>query len=101
MFHPRHAPDIAILKFLAGLVAVALLACLWAAASMGAGRLLHSPLLALAVLLVLGALAAGLRRLMLEIAERREAQDLGASELTTLTFPPEPRVQRPRPAQTR
>ena len=46
-------------------------------------------------------LAAGLRWLMVEIADRRAAQDLGASELTTLTFPPEPRVQRPRPSQLR
>ena len=101
MFHTRHTPDAAILKFLAVLVGLGLLACLWAAASMGAGRLLHSPLLALAVLLVIGALAAGLRWLLTEIAERRAAQDLGASELTTLTFPPEPRVQRTRPVQPR
>ena len=101
MFHSRHTPDIAILKLLVAVVALGLLACLWAAATMGAGRLLHSPLLALAVLLVIGALAAGLRWLMMEIADRRAAQDLGASELTTLTFPPERRVQRPRPSQLR
>ena len=101
MFHSRHNPDIAILKFLASLVAVALLACLSAAAMLGADRLVHSPLLALAVLLVLGALLAGLRWLLQEIADRRASDDLGASELTTLTFPPEPRVQRTRPAQLR
>ena len=101
MFHSRHSPDIAILKLLASLVGAGLLACLWAAATMGAGRLLHSPLLALSVLLVIVALVAGLRRLLQEIADRRAAQDLGASELTTLTFPPESRVQRTRSSQLR
>ena len=101
MFHSRHTPDIAILKLLASLVALGLLACLWAAATMGVGRLLHSPLLALALLLVLVALGAGLRRLLQEIADRRRSDDLRLSELTTLTFPPEPRVQRTRPAQLR
>lgn len=101
MFQSRHSPDIAFLKLLASLVGAGLLACLWAAAMMGAGRLLQSPLLALSVLLVIAALGTGLRRLLQEIADRRAAQDLGASELTTLTFPPEPRVQRTRPTQLR
>jgi hypothetical protein len=100
MFH-RRTPDIAVLKLLASLAALALLACLAAAAIVGVRTLAHSPMLATAIVVVAAVLAAGLRRLILEIADRRAAADLGASELTTLTFPPEPRVQRTRPAQLR
>ena len=101
MLHATRHPDTAVLKLLASLAALALLACVAAAAMLGVGTLVRSPLLATSVLLVAGVLGVGLRRLVLEIADRRAAQDLGASELTTLTFPPEPRVQRTRPAQLR
>ena len=101
MLHQRPNPDTALLKFLATVAALGLLACLFAAAMLGMGTLARSPLLAGSVVLVTGALAAGLRGLVAEIAERRASEDLGASELTTLTFPPEPRVQRTRPAQLR
>jgi hypothetical protein len=101
MFHSRPTPDTAFLKLLASLVALGLLACLLAAALLGVGTLAHRPLLATSVVLVAGVLLAGLRRLVREIADRRAAQDLGASELTTLTFPPESRLQRPRSSQLR
>jgi hypothetical protein len=101
MLHSRRTADTAVLKLLASLAALGLLACLAAAAMVGVRTLARSPMLTTSGLLVAGVLAAGLRRLILEIADRRAAEDLGASELTTLTFPPEPRVQRTRPAQLR
>ena len=101
MFHHRRNPDTAILKLLASVAALGLLACLSAAAVVGVGTLARSPVLATSVLLVTGVLAVGLRHLLAEIAERRAADDLGASELTTLTFPPESRVQRTRPSPLR
>jgi peptidoglycan/LPS O-acetylase OafA/YrhL len=101
MFHSRRTPDTALLKLLASVAALGLLACLSAAALVGMGTLARSPMLATSVVLVIAALALGLRRLVAEIADRRRAEDLGASELTTLTFPPEPRVQRTRPSQLR
>jgi len=101
MFQSTRNPDTALLKLLASVAALALLACLFAVAMLGVRTLAHSPMLATSVVLVTGALAVGLRRLVAEIADRRAAQDLGASELTTLTFPPEPRVQRTRPSQLR
>ena len=101
MFHSRRTHDTALLKLLAGAAALGLLACLSAAAMLGMSTLAHSPMLATSVVLVTGALAVGLRRLVAEIADRRVAEDLGASELTTLTFPPESRVQRTRPSQLR
>jgi hypothetical protein len=101
MFHSRRNPDTALLKLLASVTALGLLACLSAAAVLGLGTLARSPMLATSVVLVIGALAVGLRRLVAEIADRRAAEDLGASELTTLTFPPEPRVQRTRPSPLR
>ena len=101
MLHSRRTADTAVLKLLASLAALGLLACLAAAAMVGVRTLARSPMLMTSGLLVAGVLAAGLRRLVLEIADRRAAEDLGASELTTLTFPPEPRVQRTRPAQLR
>ena len=101
MFNTHRNTDTAVLKLLAGLTALGLLACLSAAAMMGARMLARSPVVAAAVLLLAGALVAGLRRLMLEIADRRAAEELGSPELTTLTFPPEPRVQRTRPSQLR
>jgi hypothetical protein len=101
MFHRRRNPDTALLKLLASVTALGLLACLFAAAMLGVATLARSPMLATSVVLVAGALGVGLRRLVAEIADRRAAEDLGASELTTLTFPPEPRVQRTRPASLR
>jgi len=101
MFHNRRTPETAFLKLLASLAALALLACLSAAALLGVGALVHRPLLATSVVLVAGVLLVGLRRLVAEISDRRAADDLGASELTTLTFPPEPRGQRARPSQLR
>jgi hypothetical protein len=101
MFQSRRTPDTALLKLLASAAALGLLACVSAAAVLGVGTLARSPMLATSVLLVTGALAVGLRRLVAEIADRRASEDLGASELTTLTFPPEPRVQRTRPSQLR
>jgi hypothetical protein len=101
MFHRRRNPDTALLKLLASVTALGLLACLFAAAMLGVATLARSPMLATSVVLVAGALGVGLRRLVAEIADRRAAEDLGASELTTLTFPPEPRVQRTRPASPR
>lgn len=99
MFHSRRTPDTVFLKLVASLLALGLLACLAAAAWMGAGPLGRSPFVLMVVVLATGALLLGLRRLAHEIADRRAADDLDASELTTLTFPPEPRVQRTRPSQ--
>ena len=101
MFHSRRNPDTAFLKLLASATALGLLACLSAVALLGVATLARSPMLATSVVLVIGALAVGLRRLLAEIADRRAAEDLGASELTTLTFPPESRVQRTRPSPLR
>jgi hypothetical protein len=101
MFQTRRTPDTALLKLLASMTALGLLACVFAAAILGLGKLAHSPMLATSVVLVTGALALGLRRLVMEIADRRAADDLGASELTTLTFPPDSRVHRTRPSQLR
>jgi hypothetical protein len=101
MFHSRRTPDIPLLKLLASVLALGLLACVFAAAMLGMGTLARSPMLATSVLLVTAALAVGLRRLVAEIADRRAAEDLGASELTTLTFPPESRMHRTRPSPLR
>ncbi|HET8747633.1 MAG TPA: hypothetical protein VFM98_18690 [Ramlibacter sp.] len=101
MFHSRHTPETALLKLLAGLAALAVLACASVLAMLGMRAIAYSPLLATAMVLAIGVLLVGLRRLVGEIADRRAAYDLAASELTTLTFPPEPRVQRPRPSQLR
>jgi hypothetical protein len=101
MFHTRRTPDTVFLKLLASLLALGLLACLSAAAWMGAGPLGRSPFVLMVLVIATGALLLGVRRLMHEMAERRAAEDLDASELTTLTFPPEPRVQRPRSSQFR
>lgn len=101
MFHSRRTPDTAFLKLLASLLALGLLAFLSAAAWMGAGPLARSPFLVVVLAIATGALLLGVRRLVVEIAQRRAADDLDASELTTLTFPPEPRVQRTRPSQLR
>lgn len=101
MFHSRHTPDTVFLKLVASLLALGLLASLSAAAWLGDGPLARSPFLLLVAVVATGALLMGLRRLVQELADRRAAEDLAASELTTLTFPPEPRVQRTRPSQLR
>lgn len=100
MFHTR-TPETALLKVLASLAVLGLLACAATVAIVGVRTLVRSPMLATSVLLVTGVLTATLRSLVREIADRRSSEDLGASELTTLTFPPEPRVQRTRPAPLR
>jgi fatty acid desaturase len=101
MFQTRRTPDTVFLKLLASLVALGLLACLSAAAWMGAGPLARSPFVLVVLVVATGALLLGVRRLMHELADRRAAEDLDASELTTLTFPPESRLQRPRSSQFR
>jgi hypothetical protein len=101
MFQTRRTHDTALLKLLASVAALGLLACVLGVAMLGMNTLARSPMLATSVLLVAGALAVGLRRLVAEIADRRASEDLGASELTTLTFPPESRVQRTRPSPLR
>ena len=101
MFQTRRTPDTVFLKLLASLLALGVLACLSAAAWMGAGPLARSPFVLMVLVVATGALLVGVRRLVLELAERRAAEDLDASELTTLTFPPESRLQRPRSSQFR
>jgi hypothetical protein len=95
MFRSRHSPDPARLKFLACLAVLGLLACFWLGFRMRAGSLARSPLTVLALVVIAAALLTVLLRLLGRISARRNQPDLSASELSTLTFPPEPRVQRP------
>jgi hypothetical protein len=94
MYRNRPSPDTARLKFLACVAAVGLLACLWLALRPGAGAL-QGPATVLGLLVLAAALLSVLLRLLARIAASRNQPDLSASELSPLTFPPEPRVQRP------
>src|SRR4051812_23161472 len=94
MYRNRPSPDTARLKFLACLAAVGLFACLWLALRLGASALHQSPATVLGLLVLAAALLSMLLRLLARIAASRDQPDLSASELSPLTFPPEPRVQR-------
>src|SRR4051812_37198897 len=96
---PRHrrSPDSVSTLALAGLAALGGLACVVAAVLMLAGALPGRP----TRLLTVAGLAVGLLyacvRLLQRVSRQPDANQLDpASELTTLTFPPNSRLDRPR-----
>lgn len=85
-----------ILTALAALALIGVVVVIGAAALMGSGFMERTPQRLLGVAVAVGLLVLAFLRLLLEIAAARQgtASDLRASELTTLSFPPESRVQR-------
>jgi type II secretory pathway pseudopilin PulG len=98
MMHRRRFHDTTRTKYLASLAGLGVLACLAAIALMALGVLPRSTGRMIAFLAGAAALVLALLRLLLDIAARRAQEDVIAapSELTTLTFPPASRFDRPR-----
>jgi peptidoglycan/LPS O-acetylase OafA/YrhL len=98
MMHRRRFHDSTPTKILASLAGLGALACLAAIVLMALGVLPRSTGRMIALLGGAAALVLALLRLLLDIAARRAQEDVIAapSELTTLTFPPASRFDRPR-----
>jgi hypothetical protein len=96
MTQRRNSDDSVLFKTLAGLAALGGLACLLAAAMMALGTLAASAVRVLGAALGAGTLLWTCLRL-LRVAQQADPDRLDpASELTTLTFPPHSRLDRPR-----
>jgi hypothetical protein len=97
MLNRKKSTDTTLPILLAMLTGIGLVGCVAAAALLGMGRLPSSALRVTGIAVGIAAFSLALLRLLLEIADRRSAADFigPASELTTLTFAPTPRVQRP------
>lgn len=95
----RRSTSPVLLMLLATLSGLALVGCVAAVVLMASGQLAGGPARMVSLAIGMAALAFAFLRLLLVIGESRTANALirPASELTTLTFPPMPRVRRSRP----
>ena len=103
MLHRKKSTDTTLPILLALLSGAGLVACIAGAAMLGIGKLQSNPVRVLGIASGIALFSYALLRLLLEIADRRAAADFigPASELTTLTFAPTPRVHRPQRASAK
>lgn len=95
--HQRNVVSTSTLKALAVLTGLAILGCVAVAALIGAGVWPKVPGALFGLALAAGILVIALVAIVLQILAARPERELiePALEMSTLTFPPAPRVQRP------